>query len=349
MTRFATAALAVALALCCGLPVVRADELEHAIALADEGRFDEAHRAIAPLLEQRPENFRARLVQGILRVREGHLDDAIGLFEALRETYPERSEPYNNLAAIYVAQNRMDEAHAALLSAIARKPEVPPAHATLAGLYPRLARRSRLRAQALLSDLEPGVGSATVHPSEETGDGEGAAVDEAGQVLVETVVVDDLAPPTPARLCVRVTGFDDAEDAGAAEAWLKELGADVGVRQEWREVVKDHWVYQPPLASRERAMAKMKEMRANGVEDIAVIRHGDLANGISLGIYRSTDNMRRRVAALESIGYPVQYETTLKTMTTYRLDAELAVFPAFMSADWSVRFPEHPLKIVDCE
>ena len=178
---------------------------------------------------------------------------------------------------------------------------------------------------------------------------DGAAADKPDHILIETMTPGDGAPPTAAQVCVRVARIDDAADADAAAAWLEGLGADVRVREERREVVKDHWVYQPPLASRDRAVAKMQEMRANGVEDIAVIRHGDLANGISLGIYRSTDNMRRRVAALESIGYPVQYETTLTTTTTHRLDAVLAMFPAFLSADWSARFPAHPLDVVDCE
>ena len=111
-------------------------------------------------------------------MREGRLDDAIGLFEALREAYPERSEPYNNLAAVYVAQDRMDEAHAALLAAIARKPELPTAHVNLADLYSRLARRSLLRAQGLLTDPEPVAAATTDQPPAATGGGEDAAADE---------------------------------------------------------------------------------------------------------------------------------------------------------------------------
>ena len=140
--------LAVALALACWPSLVRADVLDRAVELANEGRFPEAHQAIAPLLaESSDNNFRARLLQGILRVREGRLDDAVSLFEALRDAYPRRSEPYNNLAAVYVAEGRLDDAHAALLAAIARQPDLPIAHENLADLYIRLARRSSVRAR----------------------------------------------------------------------------------------------------------------------------------------------------------------------------------------------------------
>ena len=148
---------------------------------------------------------------------------------------------------------------------------------------------------------------------------------------------------------MRATGFADAAAATEAAAWLEGRGAAVEMRQDRFEVVKDHWVFHRPLPSRAEAVAKMEEMRGRGVEDIAVIRHGDLVNGISLGIYRSTDNLKRRVAVLEDMGYPVQYETTLETVTAFGLDVELAVYPAFMQADWEARFAQHPLEASDCE
>lgn len=324
--------------------MVRAGDLETAIELANEGRFPEAHQQIEPLLEQHPDNFNARLLQGILRAREGRLDDAARLFEALRDTYPERSEPHNNLAAVYVAQGRLDDAHEALRAAIARRPKLPAAHENLADLYIRLARRSSLRARDLASAPAPDWGA----PEGEPVNGELVTADEPDQGRSVTVTEDSIAASTPSRTCVRVTGLARAEDAADAAAWLEDHGATVQQRQDRAQVVRDHWVFHPPLPSRAEAVAKSEEMRANGVDDIAVIRHGDLANGISLGIYRSTDNMRRRVAALEGMGYPVQYETTLETETTISLDAELAVFPAFLRADWVSRFPAHALETSEC-
>ena len=325
-----------------------ADELERAIALANEGRFDEAHELIVPLLNENPGDLRAQLLEGILQVRQGQFEEAVRIFEALRDAYPERSEPYNNLAAVYVAQDRLDEAHAALLAAIARKPQLPTAHENLADLYIRLARSSNLRAQDLssTSGQRPGVATGEPVTSVDAGEDEPALTQQTP--ASDTEMTTGGGDTETSGLCVRTTRFDVAAAAAEAESWLQERGVGAHVRQERREVVKDHWVYQPPLGSRAQAVAMMEEMRAKGVEDIAVIRHGDLANGISLGIYRSTDNLRRRVAALESIGYPVQYETTLETVTTYWLEARMVALPAFMRADWAARFPNHVLEVTDC-
>jgi tetratricopeptide (TPR) repeat protein len=318
--------------------MARADEIDRAIELANEGRFQEARQLIAPLLDQQPDNLRARLLQGILHVRDGRLDDAVRLFEALRDSYPGRSEPYNNLATVYVAQGRLDDAHAALLSAIARRPELPAAHENLADLYIRLARRSSLRARTLASAPDP---------SDRVPDGAPGTVAPrpALQPSAREIEVTETVPST---VCFRTATFVEAAAATDAAAWLEQRGTTVVLRQVRDEVVRDHWVFHGPLPSRAEAVAMVEEMRASGVEDIAIIRHGDLANGISLGIYRSTDNMERRVAALEAMGYSVQYETTLETVTTYGLEAEFTQFPAFMRADWAARFPEHPLEPFDC-
>ena len=366
-----TAATALALATGSQPSPVRADDLERAIALADEGRYDEARQVISPLLELRPDHIRARLLWGILQVHEGRLEEAARLFKDLSDTYPERSEPYNNLAAVYVAQGRLDDAHTALLAAVARQPALPIAHENLADLYDRLAHRSDLRARALAEEAQAPAGSDPPPQSEsaeeragpdgqvlavpaeptEPRDVAGAGTGSDGQSLAvraEAAPEIGIVATGTTNVCAVAAGFEVPESASIAEDWLTELGAEARVRQERSEVVRDHRVYLPPLPSRTEANRKVEEIRARGIEDIAVIRHGDLANGVSLGVYRSPDNMRRRVAALEGIGLPVEYETTLETAASYAVEARLRVLPAFLRADWSARFPDHPLQVADC-
>ena len=339
--RAAAVATVLALAVASSVWAAQADELERAIELADEGRLAEAHQIVLPIVEQQPDHFRARLLQGILWVREERFDDAILVFDALRDRHPERSEPYNNLAVVYVAQGRLDEAHAALLSAIAREPELPTAHENLADLYIRLARRSSLRSRALPDASGSNSSAAGSPPSadeplavQDLGSGEGLAANEE---------------EASARVCVRITGIAKARDAAEAEAWLRDAGVDVVLRERPHEYVKYHWVYQPPLPSRAEAIAEVEAMRDSGVEDIALIRHGDLANGISLGIYRSTDNLRRRISALESMGYRVQYETTLETVRRFWLEAKSTEMPAALLANWPDVFPGQSVETIECE
>ncbi len=342
--------------LACGPLLARADDLDSAIELANEGRYEEAHQRIAPVLDAQPDHFRARLLQGILRAREGRLDDAVRLFEALRDTYPERSEPYNNLAAVYVALNRLEDARGALVAAIARKPDLPTAHENLADLYIRLARRSTLHARGLADapapdqDLAPAAPPGEDAPVVAWSDPDAAAAVAAAEdpSPAPSPAPSETAALPPPEACVRVTGLPDAGAAADAITWLESQGAAVQQRQNLTEVIRDHWVYLPPLASEAEASAKLEEMRANGVDDLAVVRHGDRANGISLGVYRSTDNMRRRVAALKDMGYPVQYETTLETVVTYGLEADLSALPPFVRADWAAEFPEFAMETFGC-
>ena len=317
-----------------------ADDLERAIALADEGRLEEADQALAPLLAQDPDHFRGRLLQANLRVREGRLDEAAGLFEALRDDHPERPEPYNNLAAVYVAQDRLDEALAALLSARERAPELTAVHANLADLYQRLADRSRDRSQA-------GAETPGAEREREPATEDGVIATAPLPLSDESGLTDVTASPFTADACVRATGFRDVADAAAAEAWLGAWGADVHVHRELGAA--EYWVYLPPLPSREEAIATTAELRARGVEDIAVVGRGPLANSVSLGLYRVEPNMRRRVAALQAMGYPVEYKTTAESVREYRLEAALAADSNFMHVDWKARFPGHPLELVDCD
>ena len=336
----AAAGLALLLAVASWPGAGHADDLERAIALADEGRLEEADQALAPLLAQDPDHFRGRLLQANLRVREGRLDEAAGLFEALRDDHPERPEPYNNLAAVYVAQDRLDEALAALLSARERAPELATVHANLADLYERLADQSRDRSQA-------GAETSEADPEREPPPDDRVIAPDPLPLSDESGLTDVTASPFTADVCVRATGFKDAAGTAAAEAWLRAWGADVHVQRE--PGVAEYWVYLPPLPSREEAIALMTELRAGGVEDIAVVRRGALANSVSLGLYRLEPNMRRRVAALRAMGYPVEYKTTAETVPGYRLEALLAADSNFLHMDWKARFPGHPLVIVDCE
>lgn len=325
----------------------RGDDLAAAMRLADEGRYEETRQIVVSVLEQRPDDLRAGLLWGILQMRAGHLGEAARRFETLRDSHPDRFEPYNNLAAVYVAQGRLDDAHAALLAAVAREPGLSIVHENLADLYLRLARRSQRRGE--IPAPPPTAGPGPDPRPAGLDDDRAVAVDRAAEQIPEETLAGAGAAAARAEVCARAVGFRTAAEAAAAEAWLAELGAVGRRRQELREVVKEHWVFRRPLPSRAEAVAAVQQLRAKGVEDLAIIDHGDLANGISLGIYRSTDNMRRRVAALESIGVPVQYETTLESATTYSVATRFPVLPAFLRGDWAARFPNQPLVTTGCD
>ena len=385
MARMKTAPLACgALAAILSSAAVPSDDLERATALTHEMRYPEAREVLAPLLAREPGNPRARLLHGILHAHEGRLREAVEVFTALKRDHPDVPEPYNNLAVLYAAQGRYEDAREMLLAVIERHPEFAAAWANLGDVYMNLAhgawRRARnlgsghgpgaeqgeeLRAGAAPSDAPSGSPAAGAQAAARAGAGGGRPA-AARRLKLETAVTgaetvteaEKEAPPTrseaappPAIFCLRAKGYRERRDAEGAAEWLRARGLDVEVRLEERRAVASHQVYLPPFASREEAAAKLRELRARGVRDIAVIRRGELKNGISLGVYRLEANMRWRVDALERLGYPVRHAPNVRTLPEYVVEARArrgANVPSTLEADWAARFPERPPTPVDC-
>ena len=61
----------------------------------------------------------------------------------------------------------------------------------------------------------------------------------------------------------------------------------------------------------------MREIQGRGVSDVAIIGDGALKNGVSFGVYRDEENMRRRIAALEALGYPAQSAPDIEIVDDY--------------------------------
>ena len=122
--------------------------VERAIVLVAEGRLGEARKVLEPVLDLRPDHPRAQLLDGILHAREGHVDQAIEVFERLSREHPEMPEPWNNLAVLLAVKGRLLDARDALEEALARRPGLAVAHANLGDVYDALARHSHMNAEA---------------------------------------------------------------------------------------------------------------------------------------------------------------------------------------------------------
>ena len=158
------------------------------------------------------------------------------------------------------------------------------------------------------------------------------------------------AASTPDAFCVHAGGFDGRHAVADAALWLRSHGAEIiEVRHEEQEIAGNYRVYLPPLPTRGEAAAKLREIRGRGVRDVAIIQDGDLANGISFGIYSKADNVHRRVAALGRLGYSVRSAAEgVETVEEYAIRARAEGAPAGLDAAWTSRFPGSPLRIADC-
>ena len=131
------------------------DAFERALSLASEKRYSDAREVLDPLLQREPISPRARLLHGVLRVREGRVVEAIEVFETLRRDHPDMSEPYNNLAVLYAVEGRLDDARKTLIVALEREPDAV-LYANLGDVYTKLAHRAYDRARELEAGGESG-------------------------------------------------------------------------------------------------------------------------------------------------------------------------------------------------
>lgn len=103
-------------------------------------------------------------------------------------------------------------------------------------------------------------------------------------------------------VCLFLGSFDERARALALEQRLLSLDMQSSVMAVDAAGGIDYWVYLAPLASRQASVRQLKELQARKV-DSYLIGTGDLANGISLGIFPRLDSAESVMFRLRSAGY----------------------------------------------
>jgi len=119
-----------------------ADELQDANALFKQGNQAQALDKVNSYLANHPKDAKARFLQGLILTEQNKSTEAIKVFTALTEDYPELPEPYNNLAVLYAAQGHYDKSRIALETAIRTHPSYATAHENLGDIYAKLATQA---------------------------------------------------------------------------------------------------------------------------------------------------------------------------------------------------------------
>lgn len=140
MSRLQSATLGAALlALALQCAPAAADNYDDASRLFKQGNHAAALEKIEGAIAANPRDARARFLKGVILTEQNKPDDAIKVFTALTDDYPELPEPYNNLAVLYASQGQYDKARKSLEMAIRTHPSYAIAHENLGDVYAKMA------------------------------------------------------------------------------------------------------------------------------------------------------------------------------------------------------------------
>ncbi len=155
-------------------------------------------------------------------------------------------------------------------------------------------------------------------------------------------------PPVADRECYTLGPLENEDDISALGAWFNAQGSQATLRSDERREVTSTWVFLPPLASREAADARVREMQAANIDDIYVIPRGDMANAISLGLFSQSDTLQRRVSQLEDRGFTPSVLPRYRTATASWLDGTTSVAEPMTVGVLDQIFPDLIIRQVPC-
>jgi hypothetical protein len=117
-------------------------------------------------------------------------------------------------------------------------------------------------------------------------------------------------------VCLFLGGFELESAAAAVEQRLLSLDIRSRVQSMDAAAEVEYWVYLPPLASRQASLRQLKELQARKI-DSYIITQGDLANGISLGIFPREDSAKGVMQRLHDAGYDAELRELPRSHRNY--------------------------------
>ena len=355
--------------------------LLHGVLRAREGRVSHAIEIFETLRHDNPDMFEPYNNLAVLYTVEGRLDDARKILLESLERRPD-AVTYANLGEVYAklahdANERARELDAGVVASLNQE-AAPVSAISEASADPAQTGPRSVDARSGRSFGEPQRAASETEvpdrrPPDSTAEPQDAAPElvnpvatpwtmEAGArapdtrtesargAATETIAAASKEASTPGAFCAEAGRFQGRRAVADAVRWLQSFGAEViEVRLEERRIAGSYRVYLPPFESYQQADAKLREIRDRGLRDVAVIPDGDLANGISFGIYKNVDNVHRRVAALEELGHAVRWRAADEEVVgEYGIKARAGGSPTTLDVAWTTQFPGQSIRVVDC-
>lgn len=111
-------------------------------------------------------------------------------------------------------------------------------------------------------------------------------------------------------------GFVDKQLAEKLLQRLVSLDIQSNITVLESQVDLEYWVYLAPLASSQAAVRLLKEMQASQIDGYLITK-GELANGVSLGMFAREDSALSVVERLKEAGYEPSVRTIERTQRLY--------------------------------
>lgn len=155
-------------------------------------------------------------------------------------------------------------------------------------------------------------------------------------------------PPANAELtangpaaCVRIGPFRDSDLLAIAEAKLDEMKLAHARRSEELKIIAGYRIYLPPLASKEAAERRRKELTRLGIKDHVLMQEEGWRNAIALGLFSVEANAMNRVRELAAKGVTASIQPLEQPRTQRWLDIGVPVPPEttaqLKESDWGAR------------
>lgn len=136
-------------------------------------------------------------------------------------------------------------------------------------------------------------------------------------------VIAESSPPAPVSdedtQCLFLGPFASAAQADQLQQRLFAIGVSSRERADENDQQSDYWVHIPPLPSRDAAIRQLRELQAQKIDSF-VITQGELANGISLGLFSRKESATTVSRRLMEAGYPVAIKSLPKAPEKWWLE-----------------------------
>lgn len=111
--------------------------------------------------------------------------------------------------------------------------------------------------------------------------------------------------------CYSVGPFKDEDDAKYLSVRAEALGFESEMRSLATGGTTENWVHIPPLANRQQSLQLLRELQGRDI-DSYIITQGELAEGISLGLFKNQTSAQKLMKKMRAMGYKVIIKEVLR-------------------------------------